>query len=322
MSEYELDTPVVFSIFNRPAHTRTVFDIIAAARPKKLFIIADGPRPGHPTDAERCRLARAAVEKVTWPCDVRMDAADANMGCRDRMLSGSDWVFGQVEEAIFLEDDTVPHPDFFRFCEELLRRYRDDRRVMSITGLCLRPLSVSAYSYGFSTLACGWGRACWRRSWEAFDPTMSLWPEVRDNGLLSQVFPDRAQAAYWHQIMESTYRGRFDSWGYPFILSCWLLGGLTAMPGRNLVRNIGFGADSTHTKLGGGLDKLALEGIDFPLRHPPIVTRDYAYDEYAFRRFIRRKSLPSRLVNKARRILDERRFQGGRAELLHGRSLF
>lgn len=321
MSEYELDTPVALVVFNRPAQTKAVFDAIAAARPKRLFVIADGPRTTHSKDAENCRKVRAVVENVSWPCDLLTNIAGANMGCRARTISGTDWLFDRVDEAIILEDDTVPHPDFFRFCQELLRRYRNDRRVMAITGLCLRPFPTSGYSYGFSALACTWGRAFWRRSWEAFDPAMGLWPEIRDNGLLSHVFPDRVQAAYWQGIMESTYRGRFDSWGYPFMLSCWLQGGLTAMPGRNLVRNIGFGADSTHTKASGRYGKLALEGIDFPLRHPPIVARDYAYDDDAFRRFIKRKPLPSRVLGRGRRILEAWRPVGGRIPLLRSRSL-
>ncbi|WP_119462691.1 glycosyltransferase family A protein [Rhodospirillaceae bacterium SYSU D60014] len=320
MSDVDLRAPVAFVIFNRPAHTKRVFDAIAAVRPKTLFIIADGPRPSHSTDDEKCRQARAVIENVTWPCDVKTDFADTNMGCRARTISGTDWVFSQVNEAIFLEDDTVPHPGFFRFCQDLLRHYRDEPRVAAITGLCLSPSWSSKYSYGFSILPCTWGRAFWRRSWEAFDPAMTLWPEVRDNALLSHVFPDPAQAAYWQKIMTSAYLRKFDSWGYPFMFSCWLQGGLTAVPGRNLVRNIGFGPESTHTKVSGGYGKLALQDISFPLRHPPMIARDHAYDDYAHRQFIDDRSLSARLRNKIRRVVEEHRFHRRERALLDGQS--
>ena len=318
MSDVELNTPVAFVIFNRPAHTKRVFDVIAAVRPSKLFIIADGPRSSHPMDGEKCAQVRAVVENVTWPCDVRMDFAHANMGCRARTISGTNWVFSQADEAIFLEDDTVPHPDFFRFCQDLLQHYRDDPRVAAITGLCLSPSWSSRYSYGFSILPCTWGRAFWRRSWEAFDPAMRLWPEVRDNLLLSRVFPDPAQAAYWQKIMQSAYLRKFDSWGYPFMFSCWLQGGLTAVPGRNLVRNIGFGPEATHTKVSGGYGKLALQDISFPLRHPPMIVRDHAYDDHAHRQFINNSSLSARLRHKVTRIVDEYRLHRHRSDVLGG----
>jgi hypothetical protein len=150
---------------------------------------------------------------------------------------------------------------------------------------------------------------------------MKLWPEIRDSRLLSHIFPDRAQAAYWQQIMESTYRGKFDSWGYPFMFSCWLQGGLTVVPERNLVRNIGFGPDSTHTKVSGGYDRLELREMSFPLRHPPMIARDHAYDDYAYRKFIGRKSLPVRLMNRIRRTVDERRFEKRQSEFISRQDL-
>jgi len=128
------DISIAYIIFNRPRHTRETFQAIRDARPARLFIIADGPRPSHPTDAERCRAVREIVADIDWPCEVQRNYADQNLGLKRRVSSGLDWVFSQVESAIILEDDCLPHPDFFPFCQDLLERYKDDERVWTITG--------------------------------------------------------------------------------------------------------------------------------------------------------------------------------------------
>ena len=124
-----LQTPVVFLIFNRPDTTQRVFSAIAKAKPDTLLVVADGPRPDHPEDVEKCAAAQEVVDRVDWSCDLRRNYAEVNLGCRNRVSSGLDWVFENVDEAIVLEDDCLPHPTFFQFCEELLHRYRHDERI-------------------------------------------------------------------------------------------------------------------------------------------------------------------------------------------------
>ena len=129
-----LDTPIVFIVFNRPRHTRKSFEAIRFQRPKQLFIVADGPRKAHPTDDENCLQVREIVAKIDWPCDVHRNYVEQNLGCKQRVNSGLDWVFTLVERAIILEDDCLPNPDFFSFCETLLERYQDNEQIMTITG--------------------------------------------------------------------------------------------------------------------------------------------------------------------------------------------
>jgi hypothetical protein len=151
MIEQRVRTPVVFFIFNRPGTTERVFAEIARARPEMLLVVADGPRADHAGEAERCRAARSIIERVDWECAVLTDFSDDNLGCRRRISSGLDWVFATVEEAIILEDDCLPHPSFFRFCSELLERYRNDPRVAMIGGTNFQPTSRrTAHSYIFS----------------------------------------------------------------------------------------------------------------------------------------------------------------------------
>ena len=130
MADWVLATPVAFIIFNRPDTTEKVFAEIARARPPKLLVIADGPRAGREGEAARCAATRAIIDRVDWQCEVLTNYSEANLGCRNRVASGIDWVFEQVPEAIILEDDCLPHSSFFRFCEDLLIRYRHEERIL------------------------------------------------------------------------------------------------------------------------------------------------------------------------------------------------
>ena len=106
----KLSTAIVLIIFRRPSQTERVFRVIAEAKPSRLYIIADGPRD--PDEALLCHQTRQAVEDVDWDCDVKRDFSDKNLGLRERIISGLDWVFANEERAIILEDDCLPHPDF------------------------------------------------------------------------------------------------------------------------------------------------------------------------------------------------------------------
>ncbi len=176
-------TPVAFLIYNRPELTRRVFNEIRNAQPPVLLIVADGPSPKRTEDALHCTLTRSIVENVDWPCTVMRNYADFNMGCRERVSSGLDWVFSQVPEAIVLEDDCLPEPGFFRFCTEVLEHFRDDDRVMMVSGTnMLEEWKSETQSYHFSNYGGVWGWASWRRAWNYYDVDMKDWekPEVKE----------------------------------------------------------------------------------------------------------------------------------------------
>jgi hypothetical protein len=277
-----LHTPVVFLIFKRPDTTAKVFAEIARARPTRLLVVADGPRPGRPDEAEQCAAARAIIEQVDWPCEVQTNYAETNMGLRRRVSSGITWAFEQVDEAIILEDDCVPHPTFFRFCEELLERYRDDERVMHIGGDNFQyGRKRTSYSYYFSLFTHCWGWATWKRAWQHYDGNMQQWPEIRDGGWLNDVVHDRAAVAYWTHIFQSTYEENINSWAYRWNFSCWMQNGLCVLPQVNLVTNIGFGEAATHTVSSDNpWNQMSSEDINFPLVHPPFLIRDARSDAF------------------------------------------
>ena len=298
--------PVVLIVFNRPIYTKLVFNKIREQRPKKLYIIGDGPRLGSQTDQERCAAVREILDGVDWPCEIHRNYADTNMGLKQRVSSGLKWVFEQVESAIILEDDCLPHNDFFSFCEVLLDRYANDNSVAVITGTNFQGVSKrKGYSYYFSKYNVCWGWATWRRAWQNYNENISFWPEWSTSASWLDSTPDKVERQYWAEIFERVHLGKVDSWAYPWTASVWYHGGLTLTPNVNLVSNIGFGQESTHTSnADSDLANIQTQNIG-EITHPPKVVRNILYDRYIFDYSIGGRYLrfPFTLLNFLRRSL-------------------
>lgn len=276
-----MKTPVAFIIFNRPDTTKQVFEKIREYQPKELFVIADGPRMGRPQEKELCEEARTAIN-VDWDCNVTYIYSDENLGCQKRISSGLDIVFATVEQAIILEDDCVPHMGFFPYCEDLLEKYENADNIMVISGNNFQNKNFTIpNSYYFSQYGHIWGWATWRRAWKYFDVNMKDWPKVKKENKLKSMFDDSFARMYWEDIFEKTYNKKIDSWAYPWLLAIWSNNGLGIIPKRNLVSNIGFGVNATHTKKKDSLiDNLPTYSIEFPLNHPEEIKRNTEADQY------------------------------------------
>jgi predicted O-linked N-acetylglucosamine transferase (SPINDLY family)/cephalosporin hydroxylase/glycosyltransferase involved in cell wall biosynthesis len=300
MTQWQLNTPVVFIIFNRPQTTQKVFEVIRQVQPPKLFVIADGTRSQHPEDLQKCAATREIINQVDWDCEVFKNYSEINLGCRQRVSSGLSWVFQQVEEAIILEDDCLPHPSFFRFCEELLAKYRHTENIFVISGnnfqFCQKRTSNSYYFSRYNHL---WGWATWRRAWQHYDDTMKQWPTAKQNNLLSQVFSTPEAIQYWSSRFQANYNG-FNSWGYAWTFACWYHRGLTILPAVNLVSNIGFGVEATHTQTVDFVANLPTVEIKFPLQHPQDIRRQIAADNFTEKTLFSGRELRSQSPTKSR----------------------
>ena len=249
-------------------------------RPAKLFVAADGYRAERPGEELLCQQARQTVlESIDWPCELRTNFLAHNLGCKRAVSSGISWFFNQVEAGIILEDDTVPDQSFFKYCSELLDRYKDDQRIGMISADNFQsPEHKCNNSYYFSLYTHIWGWATWRRAWKRYDLEMQEWPNLRDQGWLLDLHQNEAVAHYWAVLFERMYLGQIDTWDYAWTYSCWKHQMLTVLPCSNLVSNIGFRADATHTTLETRLANLATRAIEFPLRHPASIARDLMAD--------------------------------------------
>ena len=300
----ELHTPIAFIIFNRPKMTERVFAEIARAKPKQLFIIADGPRSHVPDDVDHCAAAQQIVERIGWDCEVFRNYSETNLGCKLRVSSGINWVFQQVEEAIILEDDCLPHPSFFRFCQELLDKYCLEARVMHISGSNFFPNIPVPDSYYFSRYPYIWGWATWRRAWQLYDVEVSKWADERFQQQYLEQFEDKFEKHALKKRFDTIRLGEIDTWDYQWTFACTASEGLAATPSRNLVTNIGFGQGATHTAdRNDKTANLPLQAMMFPLQHPLQVTRNVELDTMRVKQTFHPESLFKRARRKLRKYL-------------------
>lgn len=269
-----METPVALFVFNRPDVTAQVFASIAAQKPETLLLIADGPRADRPGEVELCAKTLQIVRAVDWKCRVLTNVSANNLGCSLRVSSGLDWVFSNVEKAIILEDDCLPSPDFFRFCEEMLERYKDDPRIGLVSGdYFLGDAYQSKASYFFSRFAFIWGWAAWRRSWRHYDWAMTQFPDCEREGVLDELF-EPAAAEYWKAIFREMHRNPHHTWDYQLSFAFMTAGLLNIVPSVNLVSNIGFSReDATHTRGESPLADLPVGRLPQPLTHPGFVVQ-------------------------------------------------
>ncbi|MBK1648839.1 glycosyltransferase family 2 protein [Rhabdochromatium marinum] len=284
-----LQTAVLFLVFNRPDATAQVFAAIRKAKVPRLYVAADGPRSNRPDDAEKVAKVRKIVTAVDWSCEVKTLFRAENLGCKYAVSRGITWFFEQEEQGIILEDDCLPSQSFFWFCDQILERYKNEERIMSIAGTNIFESTLinkkTNESYLFSNYALMWGWATWRRAWNKYDLELSSWPSYKKNNLPTKkprlTFIERLT---WKRILDKTYDGIIDTWDYQWIYSCWTGGGLTILPGVNLVRNIGFSDDATHTKKSYPiLSNLVEQEMSLSLRHPNQYRANQLADQFISR---------------------------------------
>ena len=278
-----LSTPIAFCIFNRPELTARTFERIAAARPERLLIIADGPRPHVPKDLELVQATRRIVQRIDWPCQVQRAFSTINLGCGKRMASGLDWAFAQSDRLIVLEDDCLPDPSFFSYCDALLERFAENRRVMMISGNNFQPNDVCpGASYYFSKWPHIWGWASWRRAWTDFRHAPTWWNQPDRIEHLQSIFPQADEFAYWNHVLTRFFDGHIDTWDFQWCYAIWRRNGLTVLPARNLVSNLGFGPNATHTiDADSAWAQLPANALGV-LRHPANIAAHTAADRWTF----------------------------------------
>lgn len=267
--------PIVIIAFNRPDCTRRVLAAVRQQQDRDLFLVLDGPRPDRPDDLLAIGEVRGVLEELEWSRRVRTNFAAKNMGLRGRVVSGLSWVFEQTERAIILEDDCVPSEDFFVYCDYLLDRFADDSRVMSVCGTdyasrCAFPEA----SFYFSKYTLFWGWATWRRAWRHYDDKMTALENGELDVVLRSTFDLFRARWYWSAVLRRVHQDRLQSWGYRWLLSCWINRGLCVYPTANLVRNIGFGDSAAHTSGRSEYDRGATEPLRQPMVAPPVMVAD------------------------------------------------
>lgn len=239
--------PVLLIVFNRPEFTLQVFEEIRNQKPKQLFIAADGPRTGNTADIEQCAATRNIVNLIDWDCDCKTLFSNTNLGCGLAPSTAISWFFSNVAYGIILEDDCLPNKDFFNFCEHLLVKFKDNDKIMHITGANLNDsIKYGDGSYFYSKYANIWGWATWSRAWKYFEYDLK---ELDDyTRLIDETFKYESERKFWKSRIDLLKNSSLDAWDYQWMLAIWKAKGLCLNSNYNLVKNIGFGANATHTK--------------------------------------------------------------------------
>ena len=278
----KMKTAVVFIIYCRPSTTEKVFEKIRAAQPPRLYLIADGPKSSEQNSV--CQQTRAIVESgIDWNCQLHRVYSKENLGCARRIQSGLDFVFKYEEQAIILEDDTLPDFTFFRFCEELLERYKDSESVFHICGMNMFPeLLLKEDSYCFSSINNIWGWATWARAWNNFDLQMKEWENEDKEKFLENWCVTKSFRKGMKKMFD-IHCNNYDpwTWDYQWIYACWKNNGVAVLPSRNLVSNIGIGPSATHTISESPISLYPnfLQSMNFPLSHPLTTDRNLTIEK-------------------------------------------
>ena len=278
------ETPLLLIIWRRPYTLRQLIDAIRPIAPIRLFVACDGPNPNCPDESEKVTATRSVIEhEIDWPCHIERLYSESNQGCRLGVSRAISWFFEHVEEGIILEDDCIPHLDFFPYCTTLLKRYRHDERVWSICGsnFQLGHRRGSA-SYYFSIHGDSWGWATWKRAWANYPEAEKQWSVFRDSGRLEDIFPIPQEQKYWREILDCLFiEGQPNTWDYQWWLASWMNNGLHAWPNACLVSNAGFGGEGTHTFGNSLFAALELETLG-EITHPKFILPSRDADEFAF----------------------------------------
>lgn len=283
-----LNTPVLFLIFNRPDVTLRVFNAIALAKPAQLFIAADGPRANKPGEKEKCDITKQIVlDAINWDCQVYTLFREENWGCGKAVAGAITWFFDHVEQGIILEDDCLPTQSFFRFCDEMLNKYKNSEQIYAVSGTNLLGSYNSTYSYTYSIIGGIWGWASWRRAWQHFDSDISCWKKnfikqtIRENIKNEKIFN------YYAEIFNTNLTDPVDTWDYQWLFARFLNAGISIVPIKNQIQNIGFGKDATHTfDSGSTLNSIKIEDLIFPLKEADTIIPDRAFDQKIFKEFL------------------------------------
>jgi len=283
----KFETPIILIAWKRPEKTYKVINSIKKIEPKNLYVACDGPLKNDLYINQQIEATRKLIlENITWDCELKTLFSDHNQGCKIGVSNAINWFFDNVDSGIILEDDCLPHQDFFYFCSELLDKYRYDDRVWSIAGNNVhKDKSICNESYFFSKYSHCWGWATWKRCWSKYDRDLKDWPCQKSKGILNNIFITSREKKYWRKTLDNIfYYSKPNTWDYQWSYTCFVNSGLTIIPKENLIYNIGFDKEATHTRFGN--PNKAINKYErfttkvFPMKHPHLIHEMINVDKY------------------------------------------
>ena len=283
MVKKSMDTPILITAWRREEKLEKLLLAIKANKPKKIYVSCDGPRKDNKSDKLLIKRVQKTIDTlINWDCDIQKLYNDENLGCRGAMIKAINWFFSQESEGIILEDDCIPNKEFIPYCSKLLKKYQKDHKVWNISGTNFQNgITRGNGSYYLSKYFMCWGWATWRDRWLNFDSNLESWKKARGVSLLKSIFTDPLEIKYWTNIFNRFYEeGTPDTWDIEWAYTCLINEGYTIIPNVNLIKNIGFDKEATHTKF--TIDEHSNSGLIFPIIHPTFLVNDKIADKYTF----------------------------------------
>ena len=262
-----MNTPIVLIIFKRSQSVKKIIDILRIFKPTNIYVIADGPREIN--EKSDCKKAREEIDKIDWNCSISKNYSLKNLGLKKRFKSGLDWVFENESKAVILEDDCIPDPSFFKYCDELLTKYKNNKKILTISGNNFNFTEESELknSYFFSKYPLIWGWATWKRTWDLYDEDISDW-NINKTKWLDKIYKSKTIKKYWKLIFNKLSKEEINTWDYQLTYLSLKENGLNIIPSINLVKNIGVDSKSTNINKKSRNTNLRANKIKFPLNHP------------------------------------------------------
>jgi len=293
-----LKTPILFIVFNRPSQTKIVLESIKAVKPIQLFIAADGARKNNKKDIENCKIVLEIIKNIDWDCNVSYLLRENNLGCKIAVSDAINWFFENVEEGIILEDDCLPNKSFFSFCENMLSTHKDDAQIMHIGGTNFQSKDVTiSESYYYSRIVHVWGWASWKRAWDLYKVDIEEYTKPKLRKWFNDYKFNKKSFLYWHKAFTSVKENQINTWDYQWTYALWKHNGLSIIPSQNLVTNIGFDNNATHTTKGAETYAL-LPVYDLnEISHPKSKIVNLTLDNHTFNKWYVKRSIAKRIID-------------------------
>ena len=297
-------TPILLITFNRPTHTRRVWEVIKKQKPKYVYVFQDGPR--NDEDADKVASVQAIFsDNRDWDCELKTYYSNVNLGCGKGPVKGISWFFENVEQGIIMEDDCLPHPDFFTYCEELLNRYKTNQEVMAVGATTYHDDYPCSDSYLFSKYFTGGAWASWNHSWKGFSVDLQEIKLSLFKIIIRKQFYSSAETNWWIRKVKAIQAdtAKKGYWDYQMQIHILLNKGMVIRPQKNMICNIGFDPEGTHTLENDSRGERPVFAC-LPLRHPEKIIVNNKND-YLFMAKEYQKRLDKRILISLYRFLDE-----------------
>lgn len=279
-----MNTPLLILVYNRPLETKILINALRKIKPKKIFISSDGPT-NNPLDIKKNNDVKTILKEINWTQNIQFNYLEKNYGCKESVSKAINWFFNNVKMGIILEDDCIPNKDFFSFTERMLKKYRNNKNIYAVSGnnFLKNKIKINE-TYYFSKYIHCWGWATWSRAWKDYNKDLIGWNNFKNSRSWKNRFNIKYEKRYWEKIFNLCYKKKIDSWAYPWLYSMWNKNGLCILPQVNLVKNIGFSINASHT--------FSHKKFNYPAKklkekitNPKIIKINTSADKYVFNHF-------------------------------------